>query len=193
MTLVGGLRHVVRLLAYGPCGNCCLSFNLPQDLTDCGFTTQQEIIMKRLPSNALATVLFTVVAAASLAACDRAGDERSAGQKLDGAVEQVQRTTDEVKADARAAGQEAKAATETAVEAIADKSKDAVITTTINAELAKDTQLSALRVDVDTADGRVILRGTAPDTASRERATELAQRVEGVKSVDNQLSVGPKG
>jgi hyperosmotically inducible protein len=149
--------------------------------------------MKRLPSNALATVLFTVVAAASLAACDRAGDERSAGQKLDGAVEQVQRTTDEVKADARAAGQEAKAATETAVEAIADKTKDAVITTTINAELAKDTQLSALRVDVDTADGRVILRGTAPDTASRERATELAQRVEGVKSVDNQLSVGPKG
>jgi osmotically-inducible protein OsmY len=149
--------------------------------------------MKRLPSNALATMLFTAVAAASLVACDRPGDERSAGQKIDGAVEQVQRKTEEVKADAREAGQEAKAATETAVEAIADKTKDAVITTTINAELAKDTKLSALRVDVDTADGRVILRGTAPDTTSRERATELAQRVEGVKSVDNQLSVGPKG
>jgi osmotically-inducible protein OsmY len=149
--------------------------------------------MKRLPSNALATMLFTAVAAASLAACDRPGDERSAGQKIDAAVEQVQRKTEEVKADAREAGQETKAATETAVEAIADKTKDAVITTTINAELAKDTKLSALRVDVDTADGRVILRGTAPDTASRERATLLAQRVEGVKSVDNQLSVAPKG
>lgn len=149
--------------------------------------------MKRIPSNTLATVLFAVVAATSLVACDRASDDRTAGQKIDGAVDQVQRKVDEVKADAREAGQEAQKSTDTAVDAIADKTRDAVITTTINAELAKDSKLSALKVNVDTADGRVILRGTAPDTASRERATELAQRVEGVKSVDNQLSVGPKG
>ena len=62
-------------------------------------------------------------------------------------------------------------------------------TTSINAELTKDASLSALKIDVDTSQGRVALRGTAPDAASRDRATVLAQRVDGVVSVENQLQV----
>ena len=49
--------------------------------------------------------------------------------------------------------------------------------------------LSALKINVDTTGGRVVLRGTAPDTASRERATVLASAVSGVVSVENALTV----
>lgn len=69
------------------------------------------------------------------------------------------------------------------------KLKDASITTEINVGLAKDPALSALKINVDTNDGRVLLKGTAPDPAARERATQLAQAVTGVVSVDNQLQV----
>ncbi len=105
----------------------------------------------------------------------------------------VEKKTDEVQADARAAGEKAKETAAGAMDTAAVKAKDALITTSVNAELAKDSQLSALRIDVDTVDGRVALKGTAPDSASRERATSLARAVDGVKSVDNQLSVAPKG
>jgi len=149
--------------------------------------------MKRFPQNTVVKLLCAAAAAASLAACERQAGERTAGQKLDGAVAQMERKADEVKADARAAGQEVRQGAGTAVDAIADKTKDAAITTTINAELAKDSQLSALRVDVDTVNGNVTLRGTAPDPASRDRATAMAKRVDGVKAVDNQLNISSKG
>ncbi len=74
---------------------------------------------------------------------------------------------------------------------VADAVGDAAVTVAVNAELAKDTQLSALRIDVDTLDGRVTLAGSAPSDAARERATVLAQSVKGVKSVDNRLAVAP--
>ncbi len=68
---------------------------------------------------------------------------------------------------------------------------DAAITVAVNAALAKDSQLSALSIDVDTVDGKVVLDGRAPDDAARDRATVLAQAVDGVRSVDNRLSVQP--
>ena len=68
---------------------------------------------------------------------------------------------------------------------------DAAITVAVNAALAKDDQLSALRINVDTVDGRVSLAGAAPNEAARDRATTLAQQVEGVKSVENRLAITP--
>ena len=139
------------------------------------------------------TILAAMAAAAALAGCDRADGGSSAGQKVDGAVAKVEKKADEVQADMRAAGEKAKDNTAGAMDTVAAKAKDAVITSSVNAELAKDSQLSALRINVDTVEGRVALRGTAPDAASKERATTLAQRVDGVKAVDNQLTVAPKG
>ena len=74
---------------------------------------------------------------------------------------------------------------------VADAVGDAAVTVAVNAELAKDAQLSALRIDVDTLDGRVTLAGSAPNDAARDRATVLAQSVKGVKSVDNRLAIAP--
>jgi osmotically-inducible protein OsmY len=97
------------------------------------------------------------------------------------------RGMDQAKQAGRDMAQDAKSATDKA----GDKVADAVITTSVNAELAKDSSLSALKINVDTANGRVALRGTAPSEAARERATQLASNVKGVVSVDNQLSVEP--
>lgn len=76
-------------------------------------------------------------------------------------------------------------------EAASNKVSDAVITTSVNAELARDPQLSAMNIDVDTEAGRVALQGSAPDRTSRDRATQIAAGVEGVVSVDNRLRVQP--
>ena len=137
--------------------------------------------------------LTAIAAAMTLAACNRVDDGRTAGQKVDSAVAKVEKKTDEMQADARAAGEKTKESTAGAMDSVAIKAKDAVITSSVNAELVKDSQLSALRINVDTVAGRVALKGTAPDSASRDRATALVQRVDGVKSVDNQLTVAPKG
>ncbi len=143
-------------------------------------------------STTLAAVL-AAVAVVSLSACNRNEDGRTVGQKVDSTVAKVEQKAEELKSDIRVAGQDAKQSAGGAMDTVGNKAKDAVITTSVNAELVKDSQLSALRIDVDTIDGRVALRGTAPDAASRDRATSLASRVDGVKSVDNQLMVKPKG
>lgn len=149
--------------------------------------------MTQRRTTTVATLLTALAAAATLAACNRTDDGQTAGQKVDGAVAKAEKKADEVQADMRAAGEKAKESTAGAMDTVESKAKDAVITSSINAELAKDSQLSALRINVDTVEGRVALRGTAPDAASKDRATTLAQRVEGVRAVDNQLTVGPKG
>jgi hyperosmotically inducible protein len=133
-----------------------------------------------------------VTAATILVACNR-NDDRSVGQKTDAAVASVEKTTDQLAADARAAGRDVKDAASNAANKVADKSKDVSITAAVNAELARDSQLSALRINVDTVEGHVTLRGSAPDSASRERASMLANSVSGVVAVDNQLNVSPRG
>ncbi len=139
------------------------------------------------------TALLSLLAAAAvLGACDRAGDNRSAGQKLDSAIAKTEQKTDEAARSAREATRDAGQAMGNAGDAVAAKAKDVTITAAVNARLAGDERLSALQINVDTSGGQVVLRGTAPDTASRTRATELARSVDGVTAVDNQLSVQPR-
>lgn len=136
-----------------------------------------------------------VASLALLGACDRpasdnrAGDDRTAGQRVDEALARTERKADEVMADARQAGRDARQAAGDAAESVANKSRDAAITTEVKAKLARDERLSALAINVDTAGGRVVLRGSAPDADARSRATQIARGVDGVVSVDNELSV----
>jgi len=138
-------------------------------------------------------------ATAMMTACDKR-DPPQPKVEPGSVAEKAERKIEEMRADARmevgkakervrAAAERASADVhETGAEA-GDKVTDAVITTTVNAEFAKDSGLSATKIDVDTASGRVALRGTAPSAAARDRATELAIRVKGVRSVDNRLTV----
>jgi hyperosmotically inducible protein len=137
-------------------------------------------------------------ATAMMTACDKR-DPPQPKVEPGSVAEKAERKIEEMRADARmevgkakervrAAAERASDVHETGAEA-GDKVADAVITTTVNAEFAKDSGLSATKIDVDTASGRVALRGTAPSAAARDRATELAIRVKGVRSVDNRLTV----
>lgn len=141
-----------------------------------------QTLSRAATAAAIATVL-------GLAACDRPQDNRTAGQKIDSAVAKVEQKSEQAANSAKKEMAEARAGAGKAADAAGEKIKDAAITTSINAELTKDASLSALKIDVDTNRGRVALRGTAPDATSRDRATLLAQRVDGVVSVENQLQV----
>jgi osmotically-inducible protein OsmY len=66
---------------------------------------------------------------------------------------------------------------------------DAAITASVSAGLAKDPDLSAIKINVDTKAGAVSLKGPAPTAAAKARAEEIAKGVQGVTSVDNQLEV----
>jgi len=126
------------------------------------------------------TAISAVVASLALAGCDK-GDRTAARSKADDTVAQVDQK-------ARDAGNSAK----DGAQKVGDKVDDAMITASVKTEMAKDSELSALHVNVDTDNGRVALRGTAPSTAAKAHATTLAAGVKGVASVDNQLSVEPK-
>lgn len=120
------------------------------------------------PSARRLTLVAAAVAVLGLAACSREETvEPTVGQQVDTAIDK--------------AGQMASEA--------GDKVADATITAAVAAELALDKNLSALKIDVETTDGRVALRGTAPTPEARDRATLLAEAVKGVRSVDNQLTV----
>ena len=132
--------------------------------------------------------LAGIAAAASLSACDQTGNQ-TAGQKLDQTVAEAKQTASEVRADASAMAKDAKDTASLTATTVADRARDLAITAKANAELARDSQLSALRINVDTQDGRVVLTGTAPTAAAREHATKLVGVLEGVKSVDNRLEI----
>lgn len=97
----------------------------------------------------------------------------------------------ESQTEAAQATREVGEATARATGVAADKAKDATITAAVNGALVADASLSALRIDVDTHDGRVVLSGDAPDAAARERAAQLARGIDGVVGVDNRLTVNP--
>ena len=123
------------------------------------------------------TTIGLLGTALALSACDRAG-QQNAGNTTRDATAAISDTAKEAGNDIARVGSK-----------VGDKVDDAVITSSVKTELAKDADLSALQINVDTADGRVALKGVAPSTAAREKATSLAQSVKGVSGVDNQLVV----
>lgn len=148
--------------------------------------------------------------ALTLAGCDRA-DNKTAGQQLDTAIAKTEdaarnakATTESLAADAKAKIDEKAPSAEAAIKdgaaraadatrdagaAVAGAVDDASITARVSAGLAKDSELSALRIDVDTKSGVVMLKGPAPTAAAKARAEEIARTVQGVSRVDNALEV----
>ncbi|SFE11866.1 BON domain-containing protein [Nitrosomonas sp. Nm166] len=66
---------------------------------------------------------------------------------------------------------------------------DAVITTKVKAAIFNDPTLKSTEINVETFKGVVQLSGFVSDTASIDRAAELARGVAGVKSVKNSLQL----
>ncbi len=136
------------------------------------------------------TALFAAAAATVLiAACGEKVDDTTVDQQVDNSVATVQSAATEMKNDAQVAANDMQAAGAKAADNVAESATDMAITAKVNAALAADDKLSALKIDVDTEAGNVELTGTAPDEASRQRATTLAAAVDGVVTVENRLTV----
>ncbi len=152
------------------------------------------------PSPTYSLIATAAASALLLVACSQSNDSRTVGQQVDSAIAVAEQKGKIAKREIQESVTDARQATGPALadlrqraanvaETVTDKVHDAAITASVNAELAKDPALSALKINVDTVNGRVSLRGEAPDQMARERATRLASGVNGVIDVENRLQL----
>lgn len=148
------------------------------------------------PLAALCAIAFVT----TLTACGKSDDGQTVGQKLDAAVSNTEKAATDAKVKAQEslakagdvvkdATQKAEADGSKAADAMAGQVDDIAITASVAAGFAKDADLSAIKIDVDTKNGKVTLYGPAPTAAARDRASVIAKSVKGVAGVDNKLVV----
>jgi osmotically-inducible protein OsmY len=65
---------------------------------------------------------------------------------------------------------------------------DSVLTGKVKTALIADSRTKAYQINVTTKEGIVHLNGVVDSTAAKIAATEVAQSIEGVRAVDNELS-----
>jgi hyperosmotically inducible periplasmic protein len=68
---------------------------------------------------------------------------------------------------------------------------DASITSTIKARMVEDKSVDAAAIDVETLNGNVMLSGFAKDATEKRTAENIAIKVKGVKTVQNNVAVRP--
>jgi osmotically-inducible protein OsmY len=66
---------------------------------------------------------------------------------------------------------------------------DSVITTKVKSEIVEDLSLKGFQINVKTYKGVVQLSGFVDSRANINKATDIARRVEGVKSVKNDMEL----
>jgi hyperosmotically inducible periplasmic protein len=127
----------------------------------------------------LATASLGVMA---VAGCDQPNPAETAGRKIDKTMEKMGQTVDQ-------AANSAKEQAATAGKAI----DDAAITAAVKAGILAEPGLKVLKIDVDTRDGQVMLTGSADSVENMQKATTVANGVQGVKAVDNRIAISSKG
>ena len=140
------------------------------------------------PVQRIASVLAVSALALGLAACSKT-EEPTVGQRMDSAVEKTEQAAADARVKADNAMQSAENSAKDAANSAMTAVDDATITARVNASLAQDPDLSALKINVDTVNGKVTLNGPAPSTVARDRAESLVKAVDGVTAVNNQLVV----
>lgn len=122
--------------------------------------------------------LLTVIVALGLAACGDSTPPKPAAQP---ASPPPQAPAPQAKApEAKAPAAEAPAPRPDPNKELASRVKQA---------LERDGKIQAGEIDVTAKDGRVSLWGTAATADDRARVAQIAAKVDGVASVDNQLKV----
>lgn len=104
-------------------------------------------------------------------------EERAQALRLARDTSGVQRVEDHLAVTGAAAG------------ALTAPRGDSAVSTTIYARFFVDTTVKNADIDVTTTDGVVLLQGTVPDEAVRQRALAIAQNTEGVVQVVDKLTV----
>ena len=76
--------------------------------------------------------------------------------------------------------------------ASAAQTQDATLATQIESKLGADGQLKAATIEVTAKDGVVLLEGTAPTVAVKQRALSVARATQGVLQVVDRIKIGGK-
>jgi hyperosmotically inducible periplasmic protein len=129
--------------------------------------------------------LAVLAAAALLSGCEKKTTV------TDTAPGSTSSTTSSTTVSPTAAASNAMAATESAMNKVGDAAGDAAITGKVKTVLIADPDVKGLSIDVDTKNGVVTLNGSADKAGNADKAVSLASGVEGVKSVQNNLTVKP--
>jgi len=114
--------------------------------------------------------LFAAMALTA-AGCDQRAPNETVGQKVD-------RTADKVAT-----------ATKDAVKRTDDVVEDAALTAKVKSAILAEPGLKSLQINVDTKNAVVTLAGSVDSPALRDRATQIASSVAGVRQVEDKLEV----
>ena len=125
---------------------------------------------------------------AALGGCNQAQEDRAAEQAAN-AVHKGNQALKEITAKAKDGAEKAASAAREAAREAAPVISDATVTAKVKTALLADKDVSAMAIDVDTEGGIVTLSGRLPDATQATRAVEIARTIEGVKSVENRLTV----
>jgi hyperosmotically inducible periplasmic protein len=143
--------------------------------------------MNHHPTHARLALITSVLLVSLISACKPS--PQTTGEKVDEAILKTQQAASDVKSDIKQEAKEIKESTQDAAKSGASAISDTAVTTGIKARLATDKDLKATDIEVETHEGLVTLKGTAPNLAALGRAKDLAASVDGAHAVDNQLSV----
>lgn len=149
-----------------------------------------------LHANPLITFLSILLMGAGLAACGR-DDESGSPEDVQGGTQppadQSAPPPPSAQAPAGMTGSEEQgelSAYESGNRSAGEVIDDSVITGKVKTALMSDEAIEGTSINVDTAQGVVTLTGVVEDQNQLNRALEIATQTEGVRSVNNRLSVG---
>lgn len=130
-------------------------------------------------------VFASMMIVSGLSACDKPGTAESAGKKIDQATESVSTAVSNSADSANAALTKQ---SQVAGQAI----NDTEITAKVKSLLLNEPGLKSLNISVETNNGIVTLSGLADSQANINNAIKLAEKVPGVQSVSDKLSIAKK-
>jgi osmotically-inducible protein OsmY len=113
---------------------------------------------------------LAAVAALALAGCDRQAQDA------------VKQAGTEIKREAKQTLREVGETTGQVLE-------DSAVTAKVKAALHAEKNVKSRDIDVETFQGKVVIKGVVPDRAQADLAAKVAASVEGVTAVDNRLTV----
>jgi hyperosmotically inducible protein len=132
------------------------------------------------PTHNLTWIAIAAIGIGVVGGCNReySSDSKRAEQTMDRAEQKMNQAANDVKQQTQKAG---------------DTAKDAAITTKIKTAMIAEPGLKSLQINVDTVNGTVTLSGAVDSQQNLERAQQIAQTVDGVRAVENRLTVKSSG
>ncbi|MGQ4277405.1 BON domain-containing protein [Pseudidiomarina sp. E22-M8] len=139
--------------------------------------------------------IIALLSSLSLAACSQAEQESAEDQadqtmqQADEAAEDAGNAMENAAEETKEAANDAMAYAEEKTAEAGDFLSDAAVTARVKAAFVETGAIDAMSINVETIDGNVVLSGVVPTNEMADLAGQLAEGVEGVQSVENDIEV----